>query len=94
MCELGRRGKLLVGEPYFEPGTPLVIDRSTAGGASTGELVALSTGRGRARVERVLGPASSIHAVLDGLLLHTGMRPVRGRCAEAEREADALPADP
>ncbi len=94
MCQLARRGKLLVGEPYFEPGTPLVIDRATAGCASTGELVALSTGRGRARVERLLGPASSIHAVLDGLLLHRGLRPVRGRCPEAEREADALPTDP
>lgn len=83
-----------MGEPYFEPGTPLVVDRATAAGASTGELVALSAGRGRARVERVLGSASSIHAVLDGLLLHTGMRPVRGRFPEPEREADALPADP
>ncbi|MCL4291244.1 MAG: RNB domain-containing ribonuclease [Thermoleophilia bacterium] len=45
-------------------------------------------------MERVLGSASSIHAVLDGLLLHTGMRPVRGRFPEPEREADALPADP
>lgn len=94
VCELRRRGKLLVGEPYFEPGTPIVVDRGSAASASIGELVALSTGRGRARVARVLGPAGSIHAVLDGLLVHVGARPVGGRDPAAEREADALPADP
>jgi hypothetical protein len=27
VAELARRGKLLVGDPFFEPGTPVVVDR-------------------------------------------------------------------
>jgi len=56
VCELSRRGKLLVGEPYFEPRTPIVLDRKTASDAERGDLVVVATGRGRARIERVLRP--------------------------------------
>jgi ribonuclease R len=84
VCELARRGKLLVGEPYFEAGTQVVIDRKGAGEASVGDLVVLRPGRGRARLERVLGPASHIEPVLEGLLWHEGLR----------REHPPLPADP
>jgi ribonuclease R len=94
VCELARRGKLLVGEPYFEPRTPVVLERKTAGEASLGDLVVVSVQRGRARVERVLGPPDAIDAVLDGLLVHFGVRPARGRHPAALREAEALPADP
>lgn len=74
VCELARRGKLLVGEPYFEGGVPVVVDRKGAGEASAGDLAVLRLGRGRARVERVLGPARHIEAVLEGLLWHEGVR--------------------
>ena len=74
VCELARRGKLLVGEPYFEPGVPIVVERKGAGHAAAGDLVVLRLGRGRARLERVLGRASSIEAVLEGLLWHEGAR--------------------
>ena len=74
VCELARRGKLLSGEPYFEGGVPVVVDRKGAGDASPGDLVVVRLGRGRARVERVLGPASHIEAVLEGLLWHLGVR--------------------
>ena len=87
-------GKLLVGEPYFDPRTPIVLDRKTLGDAEVGDLVVVTTGRGRAAVEQVLGPSSAIENVLAGLLYHTGVRPVRGRDLEADREADALPIDP
>jgi ribonuclease R len=72
--ELARKGKLLLAEPYFEGGVPLVVDRKGARDASSGDLVVLKLGRGRARVERVLGPASRIDAVLEGLLWHQGVR--------------------
>ena len=94
VCELSRRGKLLVGEPYFEPRTPIVLDRKTAGDAERGDLVVVATGRGRARIERVLGPASAIEPVLEGLLFHTGVRSWQGRAPDALREAEDLPADP
>ena len=74
VVELATRGKLVVGEPYFEPGTPIVLDRRGLGDAGPGDLAVVRTGRGRARLERVVGPASSIEAVLEGLLVHEGVR--------------------
>jgi ribonuclease R len=72
VVELAKRGRLVVGEPYFVPGVPLTIDRRGLGDAGPGDLALVRTGRGRARVERVLGPAGHIDAVLEGLLLERG----------------------
>jgi ribonuclease R len=91
VAELARRGKLLVGDPFFEGGTPVVVDRKGIRDASVGDLVVLRLGCGRARLEKVLGPADSIDAVLDGLLWHEGVRreppplPEEPRGTEAER---------
>ena len=74
VVEIGRRGKLVVGEPYFTPGTPLVLDRHGLGDAGPGDLVVARKGRGRARVERVLGASARIENVLEGLLVETGAR--------------------
>ena len=74
VVEVVRRGKLLVGEPYFAPGTPLVLDRKRLGDAHPGDLAVVLPGRGRARVERVVGPASSLAAVLEALLEEEGLR--------------------
>ena len=84
VCELARRGKLLVGDPFFEGGVPLVVDRKGAGEAAVGDLVVLRAGRGRARVERVLGRPEAIEVVLEGLLWHLGVR----------RPEPPLPAEP
>ncbi len=72
VVELASRGRHLVGEPYFVPGTPLLLDRKGAGDARPGDLAVALAGRGRAKVERVLGPASSIEVVLEGLLVEQG----------------------
>jgi ribonuclease R len=69
-----RRGKLLVGEPHFVPGTPIMLDRKGLGGAEVGDLVIAAKGRGRARVERVIGPARAIENVLEALLVEDGLR--------------------
>src|SRR6266487_5903024 len=74
VVEIARRGKLVVGEPYFVPGVPLVLDRKGLGDAGPGDLAVVRTGRGRARLERVLGKASDIEVVLEGLLIHSGAR--------------------
>ena len=33
IVELNKRGKLVMGEPYFVPGTPIVVDRKGLGDA-------------------------------------------------------------
>jgi ribonuclease R len=53
---------------------PVVVDRKGLRDAGPGDLVVVSTGRGRARVERVLGSAKQIEAVLEGLLIEKGAR--------------------
>jgi ribonuclease R len=53
---------------------PITLDRKSLHGAERGELAVVATGRGRAKVERVLGPASRIEAVLEGLLVEKGAR--------------------
>jgi ribonuclease R len=74
IVELSRRGKLLAGEPYFTPGTPITVDRKGLQGAEPGDLVSITEGRGRARVERVVGPADRIENVLEALLVEEGLR--------------------
>lgn len=72
LVEIGTRGRLVVGEPFFEPGVPIVIDRKGLGAAGPGDLALVRTGRGRAKVARVLGRADRIENVLQGLLLARG----------------------
>jgi ribonuclease R len=74
VVELARRGKLLVGEPFFEGGVPVTVDRKGSGDASVGDLAVVRLGRGRARVEQVLGRPQDVGAVLEGLLWHQGLR--------------------
>jgi ribonuclease R len=74
VVEVGSRGRLVVGEPFFTPGVPIVIDRKGLGEADPGDLVVVRTGRGRAKVEQVLGPAGRIENVLEGLLVSRGER--------------------
>ncbi len=72
VVELTKRGKLIFGEPYFEPGVPLAVDRRGLADARPGDLVVARAGRGRARVEHVLGPATCIETVLEALLYERG----------------------
>ena len=73
VVEISRRGKLVVGEPFFTPGVPLVLDRKGLGDAGPGDLAVVRKGRGRARLERVLGPARAIESALEGLLVERGV---------------------
>jgi ribonuclease R len=74
VVELRRRGKLVVGEPLFHPGVPLLVDRKGLGDADNGEIAVLRRGRGRARLERVIGRADNVEHVLEGLLVEEGLR--------------------
>jgi ribonuclease R len=74
VVEIGRRGKLVVGEPYFTPGVPLVLETKGIGDLEQGDLAVVRTGRGRARVERALGSARRIENVLEALLVEQDAR--------------------
>jgi ribonuclease R len=63
-----------VGEPYFTPGVPVTIERKGSGEAQPGDLALVRVGRGRARLERVLGRADRIQNVLEALLVQEGER--------------------
>ena len=93
-CELGRRGRLLVAEPFFELGPPVTLGRRGAGDAGAGDLVAVETdGRGRGRSWSVLGRPDDVRRVLRGLALEEGVRRSRGREA-VEDELARWPAVP
>ncbi len=53
---------------------PVVVDRKGAQDGRVGDLVLVRLGRGRARLERVLGRPTDIEAVLEGLLWKEGVR--------------------
>ena len=72
VVELASRGRLVVGEPYFEPGVPIAVDRRGLGAAGPGDLVLVRTGRGRAKVERGFGRADRIENALQALLAARG----------------------
>jgi ribonuclease R len=74
VVEVSRRGRLVVGEPFFTPGVPVLLDRKGLGDVGEGHLAVVATGRGRARLERALGPADRIESVLEALLEHEGLR--------------------
>jgi ribonuclease R len=104
VVELARRGKLLVGEPFFEGGVPVTVDRKGTGEAAPGDLVVVRLGRGRAKVERTLGRPNDVEAVLEGLMWQEGARrphaPVPAPPEELEpyrtdlRDLPALTIDP
>ena len=54
---------------------PLLLEKRGSGEARPGDLAVVRPGRGRARLEGVLGPASEIETVLEGLLVQEGERP-------------------
>ena len=74
VVEVSRRGRLIVGDPYFTPGVPVTLDNKGIGDVENGELVVVRTGRGRAKVEERIGPADHIESVLEALLVERGAR--------------------
>ena len=74
VVEISRRGKLISGEPYFTPGTPIVLDAKGFGGLERGDLAVVRPGRGRARVEQRIGSSKRIENVLEALLVEQGAR--------------------
>ena len=53
---------------------PLTLDKRGLGDVGPGELAVVRAGRGRAKVEKALGPADRLPNVLEALLEHEGAR--------------------
>ena len=62
-----------MGEPFFEPGVPLVLDRRGISEVRPGQLAVVARRRGRARLVKALGPSDSVESVLDALLEQEGL---------------------
>jgi ribonuclease R len=76
---LEQRGRFVIGEPFFENGPRLVVDRDRR--AAVGDLVLLRVsnrggGRGRAhgQVDRRIGRPDVARDVIEALMLHRGLR--------------------
>jgi ribonuclease R len=92
VCEVTRRGKLLVGEPFFEPGMPLTLGRRGSVPAAEGDLVAVEVQGGRGRVAEVLGRPDAVRDVLLAVLVDEGLAGAWPH--EVEEELATLPRDP
>jgi ribonuclease R len=89
VCEVSSRGRLAVGEPFFEPGPALTLGPWGAlGAAAPGDLVAVeSDGRGRGRLDQVLGRPDDAAAVMLALAVEAGVAEPWPAAAEAEADA-------
>ena len=92
VATLAKRGRMLVAEPLFERGRRVSIDNRGRGGAGPGDLVLVGFGKRGARVARVLGKPEVARDVLEGLMLHHGLRRAFPRVVEGEA-ADAAARD-
>jgi len=71
--EVSTRGRVVVAEPYFDPGPALTLGHRAAVDAAPGDLVSVvSDGRGRARLEQVLGRPDDPAAVMHALAVEAG----------------------
>jgi ribonuclease R len=92
VVEVARRGKLLVGEPFFEPGRPVTLGRRGAVPATEGDLAAIEVVGGRGGVIEVLGRPDAVGDVLHGVLVDEGLAGAWPE--EVEEELASLPGDP
>ena len=71
--EVATRGRVVVAEPYFEPGPPITLGSRARVDAEAGELVSVvPDGRGRGRLDAVLGSPADPAAVMHALAVEEG----------------------
>jgi len=73
---LDKRGRFLIGEPFFERGRRLIVDRHRDAGPGKLALLrsAAAGGRGHAKIVRMLGRPDVARDVIEALMLHRGLR--------------------
>jgi ribonuclease R len=91
---VARRGRFTVAEPLFERGPRVTVDAKRAG-ASPGDLVLVRNldGRGRGRIERVLGRPDVARDVVEALLVGRGHSRRFDEYVEQEAAASAAASD-
>jgi ribonuclease R len=97
VVQLSRRGRFWTGEPFFESGRRVVVERDKRLREGAIALVRTTgTGRGQAKVVRILGDADNAADVLEALMLHRGLRrrfdPAVDRQAREAAERGGKPA--
>jgi ribonuclease R len=96
---LGKRGRFLIGEPFFGRGPQLIVDKDRRAGP--GDLVLLRQGgrggqggRGHAKVDRKIGRPDVARDVLEALMLDRGLRrrfdPAVERAARQAAEGEGV----
>jgi ribonuclease R len=89
VCVVGRRGKLLVAEPFFDYASPMTLGRMGSVDASEGDLVLVMPAGHRARLLERLGRPDELRAVFRGLASEQGVASPWPRAVE--EELDGLP---
>jgi len=94
VAELDRRGRFLLGEPFFERGRGIPVERDHR--ARLGDLVLLGVrGRNTAKVVRVIGRPDNARDVIEALMLDRGLArrfdPAVEREAKTVRDAGGAP---
>ncbi|NLT05940.1 MAG: RNB domain-containing ribonuclease [Solirubrobacterales bacterium] len=82
VAQLGRRGRMLVAEPFFRPGGRRV--EVARGSGRDGDLVLVSAGKRGAKVIRALGRPEVARDVVEALMADRGLRRSFPRRAETE----------
>ena len=93
MSRRARRGKNLVGEPYFVPGTPLLLDRKGLGEPSPATSPSSSKAADEHGSSACSAAPTSIETVLEGLLV-AGGRATRLRALRPAADHDRGPRRP
>jgi ribonuclease R len=89
VCEVVRRGKFFVADPYLEPGAPISLGRRGSLTVEPGELVAVEVVAGRGRVIERLGRPTDIRALMRAALIEGGVAGPYPEAAIAEARAAA-----
>ncbi len=93
MCEVARRGRFLVADPYLEPGAPISLGRRGSLPVDQGELVAVEVHASRGRVVERLGKPSDIRALMRGVLIEGGVGTAYPEAALADARGAAVEPD-
>jgi ribonuclease R len=96
VVQLSRRGRHWTGEPFFDRGRRVIVERDKRLKEGALALVRTTgTGRGQAKVVRLVGRPDVARDVLEALMLDRGLRrrfdPVVERDARAAAEGDGRP---